>query len=131
MTEPGEVYNAQLDWMRAQGLSNPERYFRDPTSPEAQEAAQGKAEAAQQQSQFQQQMLELQQEVEQGTADREQAKIFEDARQFDKDLEFKYWDAGLKQEVEEAKLATQTAIKMVDMDEQDRSNTDTYKQAIG
>ena len=113
MTDDAAMYNAQLDWARCQGIDNPERYFLDPESEQAMQAAQQMAQQQQQQQQYQQSLLEMQKAIEERNADNADAKVMEDARQFDQEIQFKYWAEGMKQETEEAKLATQTALSIV------------------
>jgi hypothetical protein len=103
-----DIYNAQLDWCRVQSIDNPERYFTDPSSEEAQQAQQQRAQQEQQQQEFQMQMLQMQKEVEDRKADNADAKVLEDARQADQEIEFKYWKEG-------SQAATQEALKVVDM----------------
>lgn len=110
---PADVYNAQLDWARSQGLDDPERYFTDPNSEEAQQAQQQQQQQAQQQQEYQNMLLELQQSIEDRKADNADAKVIEDQRQFDQELQYKYWESGMSLELEEAKVTTDTAIKMV------------------
>lgn len=69
LTDVSKVYNAAKDFARSAGISNPEQYFTDPQSPQAQEAAQRNAQASQQQQQTAQQqqamMIQLQAQIEQ------------------------------------------------------------------
>ena len=53
LASQGGMYNAILALERAKGLDMPERYWLDPDSPQAKQAAQGKAQAAQQANQEQ------------------------------------------------------------------------------
>lgn len=85
-----DSYNAQLDWCRCQGIDSPERYFTDPQSEEAQQAAQQAQAQAEQASQYQMMLVELQKQVEDRAADNADAKVMEDARQFNEELQFKY-----------------------------------------
>jgi len=55
-------YQARVDFARMAGLPNPQQYFRDPSSPEAQQVKQGRAQQAEQQAQQQQQMAMQQME---------------------------------------------------------------------
>ena len=58
-------------------------------------------------------LLEMQQSIEDRKADNADAKVIEDQRQFDQELKYKYWESGISLELEEAKVTTDTAIKMV------------------
>jgi len=95
------IFNAIMDWARAANLENPEQYWVDPSSEEAQAAAKGKAEQAQaqqqaqaeaqqQQIQFQQEIFAMQSELQKYTHDTE--------------LMFKWAKERLDAEIEEAKL---------------------------
>jgi hypothetical protein len=108
-----QIYTATVDWCRAGGIDNAERYFMDPRSPESQQAAQQKAQQAQEQQAYQQRLLALQQQIEDRKANNEDAKVFEDARQFDRDLQFRYWKEGSENELKEAEIATKTALELV------------------
>jgi len=101
MVDDEGMYSAMKDWARSVEIDSPEQYFIDPASRAAQEVKQQKAQAAQaeQQAQMQQQqqVLALQMQVAQANLSSEQMqKLWE--------LQFKYFDAVLKSEVEEAKL---------------------------
>jgi hypothetical protein len=61
IVDPDAQYQARLDLGRMAGLSYPEKYWVDPQSPEAQQAAQQKAQAADQQQQMQAQQMQMQQ----------------------------------------------------------------------
>jgi hypothetical protein len=63
ITLPG-LYKKIVDWMGMNLIDNPESYYIDPTSQQAQQAAQGQAQAAQQQQQMQLQMGQMQLELE-------------------------------------------------------------------
>jgi hypothetical protein len=112
----GDLYNALLDLSQAGGLNSPDTYWTDPDSEEAQAAAQAKAQQAEQEKQFQLQMLELQKGIEDRKADNNDAKVMEDARQFDQNLQFEYWKENQANEVKEAQMITDTALKVIDGD---------------
>lgn len=91
---------------------------------------QAQQEQAAQQQAYQEQLLQLQLMIEERKADNEDAKVIEDQRQFDAELEFKYWAEGVKNELDEAKIATDTAIKMVQSERKtEQSSADTGKSA--
>lgn len=54
------IYQAQIQWMRTAGILNPEKYYQDPASPQAQQSAQSQQ---QQQAQAQQAMQAQQQQA--------------------------------------------------------------------
>jgi hypothetical protein len=99
LVDPGNIYNAMTDWVRASNLDTPEQYMVDPQSPEAQAAAQ---QQQQQQQQMQEQMQQLQQQM---VAQQQQFELEKQRR----DLEYKRWSDLLDAEVEEAKI-TETGI---------------------
>ncbi len=98
---PGGVYNAILDWCRAANLENPEQYWLDPDSEQAQAAAKAEGEQQQAQQQAAQQFQQQQQRL--------QEQLFTLTQQLDKykhdtDLRFQYDKEALDAEVEEAKI---------------------------
>ena len=107
--DSGGVYNAILDWCRAANLENPEQYWVDPDSEEAQQAAQAQS---QQQQQQQQQLVDMEQKQA-----AQQQQLFALTQQLDKykhdtELRFKYDDAALDAEVEEAKIVGQATVDL-------------------
>lgn len=108
------IHNAIMDWARAANLENPDQYWIDPTSEEAQAAAQQKQQAAQAQQQAaaeaQQQQIEMQQQ------------IFAMSGQLDKykhdtDLMFQWAKERLSAEIEEAKIVGEATL---DLEKQQR-----------
>jgi hypothetical protein len=95
-------YNSMADWIRANNLGNPDEYLIDPTSPQAMQAQQGKAMQAQAQQraleQMQAQLVQMQHH-------------FELTKQ-ENDLRFKYYDANLNAQVEEAKMTADGIVKI-------------------
>ena len=100
LVDKSKLYNAMTDWLRANDLGQPEQYFVDPTSQEAQQAEQMQAQQMEQQQQqmrqMEQQMVQMQQQ-------------FELEKQAN-ELRFKYYDANLDAEVEEAKITSSAII---------------------
>jgi hypothetical protein len=86
-----------MDWARASEIDNPEQYFIDPASEGAQQV---KADNALQAKQSKEQQFAL---MDQALA-LEQLRTSFDKYKQDTDLQFKYYDANLKSEVEEAKI---------------------------
>ena len=109
LTDPGGMHNAILDWSRANGLENPEQYWTDPASPEAQQAIQSKQEQAQ---------------AAQQAAAAEQEKQYEWARnmhtleqlieKYKADIEnqYKYDSDVLDAEIEEAKILGEATLDL-------------------
>ena len=103
------IHNAIMDWARAANLENPDQYWIDPTSEEAQAAAKGKAEAAQAQQQAQQQAVQQQVEMQQ--------QIFAMSAQLDKykhdtDLMYKWASDRLQSEIDEAKIVGAATLEL-------------------
>jgi hypothetical protein len=86
-------HNAMSDWLKAAELDGAEGYFLDPDGRESQAGQQAAAQAAQSQIDPTQVAIQL-----------EGAKLQEDARQHDTELQFKYTELAQEGEVEEAKL---------------------------
>ncbi len=110
------LYRTSSAILELKGVGNPELYGIDPTSPQAQQAAQQQAEQQQQQQQMQ---IQMQQQQQQLIAQLEQAKLAEDARQHDSELEFKYYDTDTDAAVAQAKIEGQGAI---DLERQQMAN---------
>lgn len=132
MVDEQSIYAASMEWCRASGISNPEQYLVDPNSEQSQQAAQQKQQQAQQEAQAaqaqQQEMLQLQKMIELRKADNEDARVMEDGRQHDEELQFKYWEAGQQQALEEAKLTVQVAGDM--LEPETTSSGDTGVRAV-
>jgi hypothetical protein len=99
-------YAALMDWARAAEISNPEQYFIDPTSDESKEALKSK-QAAQKQAQDNQATL-----IDQALGLERLRTAFEKYKT-DTELQFKYWNANLDSEVEEAKIIGDATTKLV------------------
>ena len=119
LVDKGKLYNAMTDYLRAADLGQPEQYFVDPDSEEAmaadQQAAQAQEQQQQQMQQMQQQMVQMQQQFE--------------LQKQDNDLKFKYYDANLDAEIEEAKLTASSIIDIKKLDNAvDKSDAKTASQ---
>ena len=110
LTSVQSYHNALEDWSRASMVDNPERYWLDPMSEEAQQAAQQKqqqrAETAAKEKETNQMLFGIQNQL-------EQMQINLNKYEFDKELEFKYWKEQQLSEQKEAELVTEAAIKLV------------------
>jgi hypothetical protein len=127
-----DIYNAQLDWAHVQGINDPERYFTDPQSEEAQLFNQQQAQQAQEQKAYQERLLALQQSIEERKANNEDSKVIEDARQFDENLRYEYWKEQQSTEVKETEIATELALRMVDSEsDENGGGSGTPKRANG
>jgi len=86
-------HNALTDWLKAAELDGAEKYFLDPDGQESQRGQQAAAEASQQPDPMAAAAMQM-----------EAAKLQEDARQHDTELQFKYTELQQETEIEEAKL---------------------------
>lgn len=111
------VYNAQADWARCYGVTGVESYFVDPGSEEGQALQQQKlqreAEQAEAQAQMQEQLLELQRLIEDRKADNADAKVIEDGRQHDGEMQFKYDELEQEAALAEGQAIIDTTMKLV------------------
>lgn len=100
LVNSSNYHKALMAWLRINDIPNPEQYFADPRSKESQAAfaARAKQRAFQQQKQdgLMQQAVGL-----------EQVRAAITKYQTDAELQFKYWEANLQAQIEEAKLAVQ------------------------
>ena len=69
------LYQARINWARAAGLLNGERYWQDPASQEAQKTAQAQQQAQAQQAQQAEQMAKMQMQMQHALIQIEQQKI--------------------------------------------------------
>jgi len=105
LTDLSSGYNAMMDWAAAADVDNPGLYFINPASPQAQQAQAQKQQASQEQQQQLQQIMMGQFQV-------EMEKIRAEIAQKQEELAFKYWDARLKSETEEAKVVATGTIDL-------------------
>jgi hypothetical protein len=129
MVTPQNMYQARADWFKVTNAGDISKYYTDPTSDEAQQAAAGKAEQAQQAQAYQQSLVDMQKEVELRKADNADAKVMEDGRQFDRNLDFEYWKVEQENGVKEAELATKTALEMVSNEPKDGRDESAGEQS--
>jgi hypothetical protein len=90
-------YSTLMDWGRAAEIDNPEQYFVDPASEESKAAFAKREQAAQADKKAQANLMNM-------AIGLEQMRVALDKRNADADRVFKYFDAILKSEVEEAKI---------------------------
>jgi hypothetical protein len=100
-------YSTMIDWARAGDISHPERYVVDPQSPEAQKAIAEKQKTAAAQTQAQQQLISQAISLEQIRSAIEKYKT-------DVETQFKYYEANLRAEIEEAKIAGNAAMTLLE-----------------
>ena len=91
------LYNAFIDWAASQDIDGPEKYLTDPQSQMSQQAGQSKAEQGQQ-------MQQAVAALEQAKVQIDQQKVELEKWKHETELQFKYWEARLDAETEEAKL---------------------------
>ena len=115
-------YKALMDWARVAEIPNPEQYFRNPASPEAKKALQGKQRQAQiaekQKQQLMRQAIGL-----------EQLRTAVEKYAGDADRQFKYYDAVLSAEVEEAKIVGQATTTLIAAKE--KGKAEAGKPSVG
>lgn len=119
LADPNTLYRTSMRWLKSNGVEDPESLAIDPTSEPAKQQLQSKAEQSQQMQAMQQQIAQLQFQL-------EQAKLAEEARQHDEEMRFKYFDANLDAELEEAKL---TGQGIIDLEKQRLSNEQAERTA--
>ena len=106
------LYSAQLDWAAAAEIDGPQRYWVDPQGQAAQAAAVSKGQQQAQQQQMAQQLQQLQVQLAEQQLQLEAAKLQLDKVKHDADIRFKYDDARLTAEIEEAKLVGQVTADL-------------------
>ena len=109
MVDMNGHYSALIDQAKASGVDNPEQYYIDPSTPESQQAAQ---QSQQQQQQQQQAMQQQQQQMMQMQVQMQEQQMQLDKYKHDQDIKFKYYDANLDAEIDEAKILSKTALDL-------------------
>jgi hypothetical protein len=104
-------YTACMDWLRINDIDTPEKYFIDPRSEPAQKALKGKAQATQAAQQKQDNMMQQAMAL-------EQLRVALEKYQGDAELQYKYYDTVLGAQIEEAKLAVQGVLNLVQAKQQ-------------
>ena len=105
LVDKGALYSALMDWCRAATLENPDQYFIDPSSEQAQQAIAGKQQQAQQQQEMQQMMMQFGARLEE---QKQQLQKYE----HDTDLLLKWATERLHSEIEEAKIVGKATIEL-------------------
>ena len=105
LVSPQTLYRSQIRLLKLNGIEDAESFIVDPSSPEAQQAAQGQQQAQQAAQAAQLQLMQAQLQL-------EQAKIREDARQADGELQHKFYATDMEAQIEEAKIAGQGVIDL-------------------
>lgn len=96
------LYAAMIDWGRASDIDGVESYWTDPASQASQQAGQAKAEQGQQ-------MQAMAAQLEQAKVQIDQAKLELDRYKHDTEMRFKYWEARLDAETQEAGIVGSAA----------------------
>lgn len=99
-------YATLMDWARVSEIQNPEQYFVDPESEEAQAALKSKAQAAKQNSDQQKALM-------QQAIGLEQIRSSIDKYKVDVETQFKYWSETLRAEIEEAKIVGAATVDLI------------------
>jgi hypothetical protein len=99
-------YKALMDWARVAEIPNPEQYFLNPAGEQSKGALKSKQKAAQQAEQQKKALM-------QQAIGLEQLRTAVDKNARDADRQFKYWDAVLSAEVEEAKIVGQATTELI------------------
>jgi hypothetical protein len=112
ITDHKRLYNALADWIRTANLGKPDQYLIDPSSQEAQAAAQQQQQQAQDAAR---QKLDIDIEV---------AKIQQDfeLEKQRRELNYKVWSDKLDAEVEEAKITSSSVIEVKKLSKDTESN---------
>jgi hypothetical protein len=96
-------YTTMMDWARAADIENPERYWVDPRSPQSMQAAEGKRQQQAQQTNMQNLLITQAIKL-------EQVRSAIQKYQTDVETQFKYYDANLSAQVEEAKIVGKSTM---------------------
>ena len=97
------LYKMTTDWLRLNLIDDPEAYFVDPTSPQAQEAAKQKQAAQAQSAEAQKQLLALP----------EQIKAQQETYKSDQKTQFDYFNAVLNAMIKNNEAETQGVIDVI------------------
>ena len=110
-------HNAVMDWGKSAGLDNPERYYIDPNSQAAQEAAKGKQQQAQASSdkeeQLNQMIFGMQNQI-------EQQKVANDKAAEQAEIQFKYFSEAVMAAIAEAKIIGKATGDLANIEAQAR-----------
>jgi hypothetical protein len=99
-------YKAFMAWMRVNDVPNPEQFALDPRTPKSIDALRKRGIQREQQQQKQDALL-------QQAVGLEQVRTAITKYQTDAELQFKYWNAAISAQIEEAKLALQGIVDFV------------------
>lgn len=99
-------YLLTMDWLRLEDIENPERYYIDPSTPEAQKSFKLKQQAAQQQDQQRQALMSM-------AIGLEQMKLALDKYRADQKTQWEYWNSVLNSQVAEAKIVGEATTKLL------------------
>jgi hypothetical protein len=129
LADTSSVYRAQLDWTRASGLDNGERYFIDPASDEGKQAKQASDEAA---AKSAQESMQVQQAIATAQQQVEAMKSAIDKYQADTEASFKYFNAVLNAQVEAMKLGQANAVNQLSVEGLDEAEeASNEKDGVG
>lgn len=112
LVDLNNLYSAYLDWAAAAEIDGANRYWVDPRGQAAQQAAAQKGEQAKQEKELAMQLQQAQLQLAQGQLQNEQLKLRLDKEKSDAELAFKYRNASLSAEIEEAKLTAKVTADL-------------------
>jgi hypothetical protein len=95
-----------MDWARTCDIENPERYYVDPRSDNSIKAQQSKQVSSKQQTDMQNLLITQAIKL-------EQMRSAIDKYRADQDTQFKYYNANLSAQIEEAKIVGDAALAMI------------------
>jgi hypothetical protein len=107
-------YTTMMDWARSCDIENPERYYVDPRSDNSIKAQQTKQVSSKQQTDMQNLLITQAIKL-------EQMRSAIDKYRADQDTQFKYYNANLQAQIEEAKIVGEAALQMINLREEPRS----------
>jgi hypothetical protein len=116
-------YNAVQEWLRISDIEVPERYVLDPNTDKAKAAFANKAAEAKQAKKMQQDLM-------QQAVALEQVRIAFEKYKTDAELQFKYYDAVLSAQVDEAKIAAPAVVDLMKA-RQDAENANSRGKKAG
>lgn len=106
LVDAPRFYKALTDWGRYAEIPNPEQYFIDPLTPEAQQAAQQKSQQAAKREQESRALMSQ-------AVGLEQLRSAMDKYKNDTELQFKYWAETLRAEIAEAEIVGRATTDLV------------------
>jgi hypothetical protein len=133
LVDLGAIFNTAVDRLRAAGVPNPERHVVDPSSPQAQQAAQQKQQMDQQSAQAQQQLMErtigIEEQKVQVTRQNKLDELQVTRTNKVDEIKFDYHELDVKTEAEEATVAMKSVVDLEAERMRGKSNARAAEQA--